>query len=259
MALDPAAASGVRLLSLDAVGSTNAEALDRARSGDRGPLWIAARVQTAGRGRRGNRFSSPPGNLYASLLLTDPAPPPHAAELAFVSALAVHDAIVETAPVLGPRLKIKWPNDLLCDGAKAVGILIEGEGGAGRPLAVVIGIGVNCISHPADANQPATDLAAAGALVTPDALLRALIGAMQRRTAEWDRGENFAAIRAAWLKRAAGLGEMARARLPEREIEGRVETLDEAGRLVLRLPDGSSQRITAGEIFPWVAATQASP
>src|SRR5262249_51000385 len=245
-----AAASGARVVSLDEVGSTNAEALARARAGERGPLWITARRQTAGRGRRGNRFVSPPGNLYATLLLTNPSPPPRAAELSLVAALAVHDAIVELVAALGPRLKVKWPNDLVCDGAKLCGILTEGEGAADRPLVTVIGIGVNCASHPSDMEYPATDLAASGVLVSPDALMRSLIGAMERRINEWDRGENFTATRAAWLNRAAGLGAPARVRLPERDLEGIAETLDETGRLVLRLADGTVERIAAGEMFP---------
>jgi BirA family transcriptional regulator, biotin operon repressor / biotin---[acetyl-CoA-carboxylase] ligase len=257
MTLDSSAASGARLVSLDTVGSTNAEAFARARAGERGPLWIAARRQTAGRGRRGRAWVSEPGNLYASLLVTDPAPAQRAAELSLVAALALHDALAERAAILGPRLRLKWPNDVVCDGAKLAGILVEGESLPGRPLAVVIGIGVNCAHHPPDTSYPATNLAAAGALVAPESLVQTLIGTMARRLAEWDRGENFAAVRAAWLRRAAGLGAPARVRLPERELEGVVETLDEAGRLVLRLADGTVERIAAGEMFPSVAPGRA--
>jgi BirA family biotin operon repressor/biotin-[acetyl-CoA-carboxylase] ligase len=253
MTLDSSAASGARLISLDAVGSTNAEALLRARAGERGPLWITARRQTAGRGRRGRRWVSEPGNLYASLLLTDPAPPQRAAELSLVAALAAHDALAERAPMLGPRLAVKWPNDILCDGAKLAGILVEGEGLPGRPLSVVVGIGVNCAHCPADTSYPATSLAEAGALVAPDSLAQALTATMAQRLAEWDRGENFSATRAAWLRRAAGLGAPARVRLPEREVEGVAETLDQSGRLVLRLADGTIELIAAGEMFPLAA------
>ena len=245
MQLDPAA-TGARLIVLDTIGSTNAEALSRARAGERGPLWITARAQTAGRGRRGRTWVSEPGNLYATLLLTDPAPPERAAQLSFVAALAAHDAVATCAPALAARLGFKWPNDVLLDGAKLAGILIEAEGT--RPLLVAVGIGVNCRHHPAETDYPATDLAAAGAAVTAEDLFGALSVAMARRLREWDTG--FASIRAAWLARAGGLGGELTARLGARNLTGRFETLDEAGRLVLRLPDGAVETIAAGEVFP---------
>ena len=238
--------AGVRHIAYEALGSTNAEALARARAGERGPVWISARTQDAGRGRRGSAWTSAPGNLYASLLLTDPAPPALAPQLSFVAALALHDAVAECAGGLGPMLALKWPNDLLVGGAKLAGILIEGDNSAG--LAVVIGIGVNCASHPSGTPYPATDLAAAGASVAPAQLLAALSAAMQKRLAQWDRGQGFAAIRAAWLKRAAGLGQDIKVRLPEREFTGLFEGLDDAGRLLVRGPAGVTT-VTAGEVF----------
>ena len=117
----------MRLNAHEVLGSTNAEALRLAGQGERGPLWVTAARQTAGRGRRGRRWVSEPGNLYASLLITDAAPSPHLPELCFVVALAVRDAICSVASTLAPVLKLKWPNDLLLDGAKIVGILIEAE------------------------------------------------------------------------------------------------------------------------------------
>ena len=148
MQLHPdAEASGVRLIAYDTLGSTNAEALARGRAGERGPLWITAARQTAGRGRRGNAWVSEPGNLYASLLLTDAAPAAHLPELCFVVALAVRDALGGAAPELSSRLKLKWPNDLLLDGAKLAGILIEAESLGGKTITAA-GIGVNCVHHP---------------------------------------------------------------------------------------------------------------
>jgi len=247
-----AAAAGVRLLSRDTVGSTNAEALALACAGECGPLWVTARRQTAGRGRRGRAFVSEPGNLFATLLLVDASAPDRAAELSFVASLALHDAVAEVAPALVPRLQVKWPNDLLCDGAKCSGILVEGESGAGRALVTVIGIGINCAHHPADTPYPATDLAASGAEVTPQMLFGALSRTMVRRLAEWARGDGFAATRSAWLARAAGLGDIVSIRFPDRTLEGRFETLDASGRLVLRRPDGSLEHVTAGDMFPFV-------
>src|SRR5262249_48513827 len=142
------------------------------------------------------------GNLHATLLLTDPAPPECAAQLSFVAALAVHDAVAACAPALAPRLALKWPNDVLLDGAKLAGILIEAEGT--RPLMVAVGIGVNCGHHPATTAFPATDLAAAGSGVALEELFYALSGAMVDRLRQW--GDGFAGVRAAWLARAGGLG-----------------------------------------------------
>src|SRR5215813_4953098 len=198
-----AAAAGVGLIACETVGSTNSEALAYARAGERGPLWITAR----------------------------------AAQLSFVAALALHDAITTVAPTLAPRLALKWPNDVLCDGAKLAGILIEAEGT--QPLVAAVGIGVNCRHHPAQTDFPATDLAAAGAAVTAEALFAELSLAMVCRLREWEAG--FASIRADWLRRALG-GDL-QVRLGARELAGRFETLDESGRLMLRLPDGRLEAI----------------
>ena len=238
--------AGVRHETYETLGSTNAEALARARAGERGALWISAKAQDAGRGRRGSAWTSSPGNLFATLLLSDPSPPPLAPQLSFVAALALHDAVAECAPQIGPLLKVKWPNDLLLGGAKLAGILIEGE--SEPSFAVVIGFGVNCVAHPPNTPYPATDLAAAGALVEPGRVLVALAEAMQRRRAQWARGDGFAGIRADWLKRAAGLGKEIRVRLPEREFSGRFEGLDDAGHLLVRGPAGVTT-VTAGEVF----------
>ena len=239
--------AGARHIAYDILGSTNVEALARARTGERGPLWISARAQEAGSGRRGNRWTSPPGNLYATLLLSDPSPQAAAPQLSFVTALALHDAVCACAPHLGPALEVKWPNDLLLGAKKIAGILIEGE--AGPFFAVAIGIGVNCASHPGDTSFPATDLAAAGVAVTPDVLMLALAAAMQVRLVQWQYGDGFAGIRADWLKRAAGLGQPIRVRLPEQELEGRFRGLDGAGRLELERPEGL-MTVAAGDVFP---------
>jgi len=238
--------AGVRHKSYGMLGSTNAEALALACAGERGPLWISARTQTAGRGRRGSQWVSPAGNLHATLLLTEPSPPAQAPQLSFVAALAVHDAIAACAPQLGPGLKVKWPNDLLVDKAKVAGILIEGE--SAPVFAVAIGIGVNCAVHPENTDYPAADLAGLGALVVPDALLEELAAAMQARLAQWRAGDGFAATRADWLRRAAGLGETLQVRLPGRTLSGRFQGLDEAGQLLLEQPAGVTA-VAAGEVY----------
>ncbi len=256
MQLDPAAAAaGFRLVAHETVASTNTEALALARRGEKGPIWITARRQSAGRGRRGNEWVSPRGNLYATLLLVNPAPCEHAPQLSFVAGLAVYDAVRVLVAGLPEELTLKWPNDILCEGKKLAGILIEGEN-ADAGLAVAIGIGVNCTNHPSQTVFPATDLAAAGAEASAEALFCALSETMLRRLAQWRRGEGFSGIRADWLDRAAGLGGEMLVRLPDREINGRFEALDEEGRLLLRLADGSLQAITAGEVFPVASREQ---
>jgi BirA family biotin operon repressor/biotin-[acetyl-CoA-carboxylase] ligase len=246
MASEPAAA--VRVVTHDTFGSTNADALERARAGEHGPLWITAKRQTAGRGRRGRTWVSEPGNLYATLLLTDAAPPERAAELSFVAGLAVHDAVGARIPGLAARLALKWPNDVLIDGNKFAGILIEGEG-----RAAAIGIGVNCVHHPAGTAFPATDLAAAGVRATPDSVFAALAPAMIGRLVQWNRGAGFAAIRTDWLKRAFALGETIVVAAADGERSGRFETIDETGRLVLRRSDGTVEIVTAGDVLPALA------
>ncbi len=244
MQLDPtAAAAGVRLFPHDAIGSTNEEALRLARAGERAPLWVSARQQTAGRGRRGRTWVSEPGNLYASLLLSNPSPPDRFPELSFVAALALHDAVTARIPGLSGRVALKWPNDLLIDRNKFAGILVEGEGAT-----VVIGLGVNCVHHPAGTEYPATDLAAAGVRATPDSVFASLSAAMLVRLMQWDRGAGFAAIRSDWIARAAGLGKPVRIKTADGELAGQFEGIDGSGRLVLRLPDGTMQAVAAGDV-----------
>jgi BirA family biotin operon repressor/biotin-[acetyl-CoA-carboxylase] ligase len=255
---DEGRSAGQRVVILDLVDSTNAEALRRAGAGERGPLWIVAREQSAGRGRRGRAWTSLAGNLYATLMLSDPAPVAVAPQLSFVTGLALHDAATAAAPALAPRLALKWPNDLLCGGRKIAGILVEGEG---DPVTVAAGIGVNCRHHPDAAEFPATDFAAEGADVNAAALFDELAAAMAARLQAWNRGAGFAGIRTAWLSHAAGVGEPVRVRLNGRETGGRFETIDDSGRLMLRTGPGngpgSLEAIAAGDVFPFESARRA--
>jgi BirA family transcriptional regulator, biotin operon repressor / biotin---[acetyl-CoA-carboxylase] ligase len=228
----------------DVLPSTNLEALTRARAGEPGPLWITAREQTAGRGRLGRDWASPSGNLYATLLVRDPAPVACAPQLALVAGLAVCDAILSFAGCEVP-VSLKWPNDVLLRGAKVAGVLIEGEG---TPVAVAVGIGVNCISHPDHASYPATDLRAEGMQVSPDDLFTALSSSMARRLAQWQRGTNFASVRVDWLNRAHPAGTELCVRLATGEFSGRFETLDDFGRLQLRRPDGTVEVVGTGDV-----------
>jgi BirA family biotin operon repressor/biotin-[acetyl-CoA-carboxylase] ligase len=249
MRLDPtAAAAGFGLMAHDSLGSTNSEACALARAGQRKPLWITARQQSAGRGRRGNVWISEPGNLYCSLLFPG-IPSGRAGELAFVSGLGVHDAVAGVAPSFASRLALKWPNDVLLDGRKVAGMLIEAE----QDWAV-IGIGINCAHHPKDTAYPATDLQTAGAVVTVETIFASLSKALLQRLQQWEQGAGFAAIRSGWLARAAGIGKDIRVRLPAKELAGQFQGLDETGQLLLRLPDGSTTAVSSGEVFALPAA-----
>jgi BirA family biotin operon repressor/biotin-[acetyl-CoA-carboxylase] ligase len=229
------------------LGSTNDEAMARARSGERGPLFIVAESQTGGRGRQGRVWTSPPGNLYASLLLTDPAPLAVIAQLGFVAGVALAEALRHR---LGDdRLRLKWPNDVLFDGAKLAGLLLESATMADGRIACVIGFGVNCASHPDGLAYPATHLGqAAGTPITPEEVLSILGPSLELQLARWDRGAGFAAIRSAWLAIAAGLGDMIHVRCFSRTVTGTFHSLDSTGRLLVETAEGRVA-IDAGDVF----------
>jgi BirA family biotin operon repressor/biotin-[acetyl-CoA-carboxylase] ligase len=233
----------------ETLGSTNDEARRLARAGAPEGTLVWSLAQTAGKGRRGRLWVSPPGNLYLSLVQRPAVPPAQAAQLGFVAAIALGDAVDRLA---GPaqRLRYKWPNDLLLDGRKIAGILLELETSpSGTADFVVVGVGVNLVSAPHDLEFPATSLAEAGvAEVTP----RRLLEVFAQCFADWAkrrREEGFASVRAAWLKRASGLGEGIRVRLEHQTLDGRFLDLDHDGALLL---DGAAgrRRIAAGEVFP---------
>nr|WP_319389015.1 biotin--[acetyl-CoA-carboxylase] ligase [uncultured Cohaesibacter sp.] len=240
-----------RLISFDTIDSTNKFALDAAKGGEESGLWIKAGQQTQGRGRRGRHWSSEPGNLAATLLLINPAQPSLVGQLPLVSATAVHRAICDLIPAhLHGLVRIKWPNDLLWGDQKVCGILLESAFMVDGRMAVAIGIGVNCQTHPTETDGlAAADIAQSGYEVAPDALLERLAFHMDDRLSVWRNGADFASIRADWLACAKGLGQHVVARLPNEVVEGTFEMLDESGALILRLADGQTRVIYAGDVF----------
>ncbi|ACA18746.1 biotin--acetyl-CoA-carboxylase ligase [Methylobacterium sp. 4-46] len=260
--LDPAAeAAGYRLEAHDTLGSTSTQAMARAREGAAGPLWVAARRQTEGRGRRGRTWTSPEGNLAASLYWPVPPglAPEEVATLAFVAGLSLEGALVLAggpAREGSPPLRLKWPNDVLAGSAKLAGILLEMES-LPRGAALVVGFGVNVAAAPEGLPYLATSLAAIGRPAEAEGLLRQLTGTWLRWLRIWDEGRGFPAIREAWLARAAGLEGPALVRAGSERLSGTFETIDSRGRLVLRLPDGARRTVTAGEVHFGSAATAA--
>lgn len=223
-------------------GSTNADMLDLARGGIAEGLWLRAERQSGGRGRQGRAWVSPAGNLYASTLVRLRASDPPAATLALVAAVALEETV---RVYLGePAIVVKWPNDLLIDGAKLSGILLERTGDA-----VVIGIGVNLAHHPQGLDRLTTSLAAHGVSVDPARFVETLTEAFSRWLGLW-RGTGLAPVRARWLERAHPLGTALTARLPDdNAVEGLFDGLDPSGALVLRLADGGRRVIHAADIF----------
>lgn len=187
--------------------------------------------------------------MFCTHLLAPQCPLPRAAELSFVTALAVYDA-VETTGV--PDIALKWPNDLLLAGSKVSGILIESAPGPtghleGDPL-LAIGIGINITRAPDNTPYPATSLVAHSAEIDAQTLLVRLANSFQRRYEQWDKGHGFAGVRADWLARARGLGGQITVRLQDDVIEGEFLSLDETGALEIRA-DGNLRKISAGDVF----------
>lgn len=233
----------------DRIDSTNEEARRLLREGAEAGTVVWARTQDRGRGRRGRCWVSPPGNLYCSILLRPDCPPVQAAQLGFVAALALGDAVGPGLPDPG-ALRFKWPNDVLIGGRKCAGILLESEmGKEGRAAWVVIGIGVNIRSAPAETEYPATALVNEGfAEIAPEALLNSLCDAFFEHARVW-AGKGFGPIRAAWVERAENRGKEIRVRLNDSSLTGRFADLDADGALLLETAEGL-RRVTAGDVFP---------
>jgi BirA family biotin operon repressor/biotin-[acetyl-CoA-carboxylase] ligase len=243
-------AARVPIVVLDEVGSTNTEAFARARAGEKGPLWIMARRQTAGRGRAGRTWVSEPGNLYASLLQTFACKRSVVHQLSLLAGVAVIDALRAAAsPATLDRLRLKWPNDVLIGEAKLAGVLPESLAG-GEDLAVTaaIGIGINLNHHPEGLDRTATHLAAHGAAVAPEVMLGFLAEAMARWIGIWNEGANFAVVRSGWLERAGPTGERLSVHTGERRLEGTFLGLDLDGALRLREDAGVERRLTFGDV-----------
>ncbi len=244
------------IVAFDEIDSTNLEARRRAEAGETGPVWITAGVQTAGRGRRGRTWDTSRGNLAATLLVVTDMAPAEAAQLSFVAAFAIRALAERYAPA--SLVRFKWPNDVMVDGRKLSGVLIESGRNPAGLVWLAIGMGVNLAHAPQNVDRPATcsgDHLQAGesAPPTPEAALSVLSEAFVRYAAAWTRA-GFEPLRDEWLKGAAGIGQACVARLDRETVEGVAEGIDRDGALLLRLPDRSLRRISAGDVFfPQVA------
>jgi BirA family transcriptional regulator, biotin operon repressor / biotin---[acetyl-CoA-carboxylase] ligase len=240
---------GIATLYFTTIDSTNDEVRRHANQGALGPLWVRAATQTNGRGRRGRSWLSEPGNLFMTGLLTLDYSPQEAANLSFVAALAVAEAIENYVP---PHLvDLKWPNDVLIDGHKSSGILLESwTSQAG--LQIAIGIGINVVTPPANIDQKITCI---GYHQIPDSnrceaatLFEFVLRSFHYWLALW-REQGFYPVREAWLSKARGLGQPIVARLPHETLEGIFVGLGHDGALEIEMLDGTRRHITAGDVF----------
>jgi BirA family transcriptional regulator, biotin operon repressor / biotin---[acetyl-CoA-carboxylase] ligase len=262
--LGPRAASlGYRLAAFESIGSTNAEALSRARLGERGPIWFVTSEQTAGRGRRHRPWIAPRGNLASSILEVIEVSPAVAATLGFAAGLALEAALQKVSVEAALRsagsddvtFSLKWPNDVLAGQRKLAGILLEAEAVADDQLAVVVGIGTNVVAAPEGLPMPATSLAALGVHVGAEEFFVTLSDAWAEFRKLWDNGRGFGEIRRLWLARAAGLGQTVSIQAGGSTIEGTFETIDDTGCMIVWTTDGRRVPISAGDVYFGTAAS----
>lgn len=239
----------IRHEALSETSSTNTECLARARAGDGGLLWVTAERQTGGRGRRGRPWISERGNLYASLLLIDPAPMERLASLPLAIAVAVHQAVRNVLPLGAEPLEVKWPNDILIGRKKTCGILVEGERLADGHHAVVIGIGINVSIMPDNPIYPVTCLRDQGSAASPEELFAHLFASMAEVLDIWNEGQGIAEVTARWRAVACGIGEKITVNLADRSISGYFAGIDDNGLLMLDTGTGRMMPIAAGDVF----------
>src|ERR1700681_4361857 len=258
-----AISAGYRLAAFDSIGSTNAEAISRAREGEYGPIWFVTSEQTAGRGRRHRPWIAPRGNLASSILEVIDVSPAIAATLGFAAGLALEAALqkvsieasLRSAGSDDMKFSLKWPNDVLAGRQKLAGILLEAEAVAGDQLAVVVGIGTNVVAAPEGTPTPATSLAAMGVHIGAEELFAELSDAWAEFRGIWDNGRGFGEIRHLWLERAAGLGEPVAIQAGGSAVEGTFDTIDDTGCLMFRTADGKRVPISAGDVYFGSAAS----
>src|SRR6202163_818599 len=252
-----AISAGYRLAAFDSIGSTNAEAISRAREGEYGPIWFVTSEQTAGRGRRHRPWIAPRGNLASSILEVIDVSPAIAATLGFAAGLALEAALqkvsieasVRSAGSDDMKFALKWPNDVLAGGQKLAGILLEAEAAGDNALAVVAGIGTNVVAAPEGTPTPATSLAAMGVHIGAEELFAELSDAWAEFRGIWDKGRGFGEIRKLWLERAAGLGQPVAIHTGGATVEGTFDGIDEAGCMIVRTAAGARVPISGGDVY----------
>jgi BirA family transcriptional regulator, biotin operon repressor / biotin---[acetyl-CoA-carboxylase] ligase len=244
------ALADIPVLRFESLDSTNEEALRRLAARVRTPLWIVADEQTKGRGRSGRHWQSPAGNLYASLVIETGVSASVATQLSLVAGLAVHETVAARLPAAQrPRLRLKWPNDVILGGAKLAGILLESVASPkGKGLAVILGMGINVSHAPLETERAVASLGLEASAVPQ--VFASLAAALSEWLKRWDDGRGFASIREAWLGQALSLNESISVNLNGSAIRGRFRGVDAAGALQLETRPGVVITVTAGDIYP---------
>jgi BirA family transcriptional regulator, biotin operon repressor / biotin---[acetyl-CoA-carboxylase] ligase len=239
---------GWRAATFGEIDSTNSEAMRRARAGERGPLWITAAVQTRGKGRSGRPWISGSGNLAATLLFAPACSLGSLPELSLLAGVATFDALCEArGPGATGALRLKWPNDVLVDGNKVSGILVESSLVGGFPV-VAIGIGVNVEEPPALKDRQAASVSGGPHRVHRDAIASRLAFSLARWLGVWDNGSNFAQVREAWLARAGARGEPMSVHAGDELVAGLFAGLAEDGGLLLETAAGGWRKFAFGDV-----------
>lgn len=266
-----AAEAGYSVLGFDSIGSTNAEAMEAATRGDSGKVWYAALQQTEGRGRRGRAWESPYGNLAASLMIVPNADANALGSLGFVAGVALNAALQRILPTANlhtgldgadaapgeavKRIVLKWPNDVLAEGQKLAGILLEALKRPDGRTAIVIGFGVNVVAAPEGLPYPAASLRQFGSSANAETVFEALAESWVEAYTLWNDGIGLPGILARWRDNAAGIGAEVAVQRNNDVLRGVFETIDDAGRLIVRDNEGHRTAITAGDVHFGTTAT----
>ncbi|MEO0544247.1 MAG: biotin--[acetyl-CoA-carboxylase] ligase [Pseudomonadota bacterium] len=235
---------------VESVGSTNLELAklfhESGRRLDR--YWLTSDEQVMGRGRRERNWVSPPGNLYASLCLDVSAVPDRSmAVLPLAIGVAIQKCV---ASLVANPVLLKWPNDVLIDGAKCCGLLLERHiHPQSGDVGLIVGIGLNVASHPPDTPYPATHLSAHGFAGDLSTVFNHLTMCVAEALANWRSPDFVADVTGQWTEHAKGIGEPVVVRLANETLSGIFDELDAQGRLMLRMANGDKRSITAGDVF----------
>ncbi len=243
--------SGYELVTYEEIGSTNTEAMRLSNDLGENRLWVRAKKQTQGRGRNGRSWQSRTGNLHASLALQFNCDVNTVAQLSLLAGVAAYDALLKICDsAIIDHIRLKWPNDLLLDGAKIGGILLESTKQLDKKtISVVIGTGINLAYHPELDDRKTTSLSMHKQEIEPEKALYALAGTTAHWLKIWNLGKNFDQIREAWALRGQKIGSPIMVNSGSEIIRGHFAGLNVTGGMILQLPSGEYKDVHFGDVI----------